>query len=280
MTVHCGATTRAGTPCRRPAGWGTDHVGEGRCKLHGGLNPVKTGRYSRIKRARVRELIDEFKQDPQPLDLTDEVLLLRALLTDFVERYDEMSDGIHRWHASFQQDYLDARLRWLQDVQSQTIPEIHGLHNAVLASIDLLVDLQGRDEALDTVIDQALEVLRGSITASRKKQNQLPRAPDPLEFVNKPRQLLDITAAAGLVDKVGRMVERIEKIRSEGTITLEALDKVLERLGAELVIALREEVPDEDARTQILRLVWDRWYSIRVDPTPPPRGRRGDQLPN
>ena len=45
------------------------------------------------------------------------------------------------------------------------------------------------------------------------------------------------------------MVERIEKIRSEGTITLETLDKVLERLGAELVIALREEVPDEDART-------------------------------
>ena len=32
----CGARTRAGTPCRHPAGWGTDHVGEGRCKLHGG----------------------------------------------------------------------------------------------------------------------------------------------------------------------------------------------------------------------------------------------------
>ena len=33
---YCGAKTRTGTPCRRPAGWGTDHVGEGRCKLHGG----------------------------------------------------------------------------------------------------------------------------------------------------------------------------------------------------------------------------------------------------
>ena len=71
----------------------------------------------------------------KPLDLTEEVPTPpRPCLTDFVERYDEMSDGLHRWHASFQQDYLDARLRWLQDVQNQTTPEIHGLHNAVLAS--------------------------------------------------------------------------------------------------------------------------------------------------
>lgn len=32
----CGAKTRKGTPCLRPAGWGTNHPGEGRCKLHGG----------------------------------------------------------------------------------------------------------------------------------------------------------------------------------------------------------------------------------------------------
>lgn len=35
----CGATTRDGDPCARPAGWGTDHNGEGRCKQHGGASP-------------------------------------------------------------------------------------------------------------------------------------------------------------------------------------------------------------------------------------------------
>ncbi len=35
----CCAKTRAKTPCQLPAGWGTDHVGEGRCKLHGGKTP-------------------------------------------------------------------------------------------------------------------------------------------------------------------------------------------------------------------------------------------------
>jgi hypothetical protein len=35
----CGAKTRGGKPCQRPAGSGTGHVGTGRCKLHGGASP-------------------------------------------------------------------------------------------------------------------------------------------------------------------------------------------------------------------------------------------------
>lgn len=59
MAPHCDATTRAGTPCRRPAGWGTEHPGTGRCKLHGGAstgpkdlrgnkNALKTGEHEAI----------------------------------------------------------------------------------------------------------------------------------------------------------------------------------------------------------------------------------------
>lgn len=39
MHEICGAETRDGGECQRPAGWGTDHVGEGRCKQHGGASP-------------------------------------------------------------------------------------------------------------------------------------------------------------------------------------------------------------------------------------------------
>ena len=36
----CGARTkRSGEPCGHRAGWGTDHPGFGRCKLHGGCSP-------------------------------------------------------------------------------------------------------------------------------------------------------------------------------------------------------------------------------------------------
>lgn len=37
--VVCGAKNRQGKPCTRPAGWGTDHNGVGRCKHHGGATP-------------------------------------------------------------------------------------------------------------------------------------------------------------------------------------------------------------------------------------------------
>lgn len=62
----CGAKTRSGSPCKNPAGFRTDHLGEGRCYLHGGKstgpkdrekqaesqrnnkNAVKTGEYESI----------------------------------------------------------------------------------------------------------------------------------------------------------------------------------------------------------------------------------------
>lgn len=35
----CGAKKRSGGECGKPAGWGTDHNGIGRCKIHGGSTP-------------------------------------------------------------------------------------------------------------------------------------------------------------------------------------------------------------------------------------------------
>lgn len=38
----CGGKTTAGGQCTQAAGWGTDHAGFGRCKLHGGATPNGT----------------------------------------------------------------------------------------------------------------------------------------------------------------------------------------------------------------------------------------------
>ena len=56
MSDLCGARKKNGGTCKRPAGWGTDHAGQGRCKLHGGRagapegnqNAIKHGIYSRV----------------------------------------------------------------------------------------------------------------------------------------------------------------------------------------------------------------------------------------
>src|SRR5262252_841694 len=47
----CGAPTRAGKECRRGAGWGTSHIGIGRCKYHLGNTP--SHRESSIKQEAV-----------------------------------------------------------------------------------------------------------------------------------------------------------------------------------------------------------------------------------
>lgn len=86
----CGANAKQSKkPCKRPAGWGTDHPGEGRCKLHGGsstgprtaqgrlkvaLAHTKHGKYSKLlqnsmdKSKYYREiaesLLQEFELDP------------------------------------------------------------------------------------------------------------------------------------------------------------------------------------------------------------------------
>jgi nucleotide-binding universal stress UspA family protein len=263
----CGAKTKSGRPCQNTAGKKTDHVGEGRCWLHGGATPIKHGRYSVIQRQNIKERIAQFESDADPLNLLPEVLLLRALTADLIDRYDELVEGLHRWHVSFESNYLQARMNWLQDVQAFTRPEINGLHTAVLVAIDNLVEMEGQDDALDLLIDGAKQTLEQAIKPSRVKLGQIPPAPDPLSFVDKPRKLLDISEAANLIDKVGKMVERIEKQKQEGTIKLETLDRVLEQLGVEVVKAVQQHVADPDSRSQILRDVEERWGSIRLEPT-------------
>lgn len=48
---YCGARKHQGEgTCKRPPGWGTDHVGHGRCKLHGG-STVDQGKAARAAKA-------------------------------------------------------------------------------------------------------------------------------------------------------------------------------------------------------------------------------------
>lgn len=65
MAAYCGARKRQGEgTCKRPAGWGTDHFGVGRCKLHGGstrdqsLNAAKEQARAELARIGVAPVTD------------------------------------------------------------------------------------------------------------------------------------------------------------------------------------------------------------------------------
>lgn len=79
--------------CRQTAGWGTDHTGEGRCKLHGGANPTRHGLYSKTKRERLGDRIREAARREEPLDLLEELAVVRALLADYLASRKEPDPG-------------------------------------------------------------------------------------------------------------------------------------------------------------------------------------------
>src|SRR5687768_14069600 len=83
----CNGKRRNGELCKKPAGAGTDHLGEGRCRRHGGLQSKRVvhGWYSQVTHARIREVLVELaKMDMNAMDLIPEANLLRAMTIDYV----------------------------------------------------------------------------------------------------------------------------------------------------------------------------------------------------
>lgn len=103
----CGAKGKqSGLPCRRPAGWGTSHPGNGRCKLHGGCstgpkdatgnkNAVKHGVYETVIRDRLSDtekaVFDAISDDS---NMSQELRILRFKLLRLLEPVErEMAFG-------------------------------------------------------------------------------------------------------------------------------------------------------------------------------------------
>lgn len=74
---------------------------------------------------------------------------------------------------------------------------------------------------------------------------------------SKPRRVMDIADAARLIDSIGKMVERIHKMRQEGAISLETFRRVTEQMG---VIVARHV-----ADTKCLAVIEHDWANIAID---------------
>lgn len=103
----CGATAkRTGEPCEQPAGWGTGHVGEGRCKLHGGASlagpasgQYKTGKYSQYLPKRLKDRYEESLTDQRLMALREEIALTDARQAELVQKLDT-GEGPSAWETA------------------------------------------------------------------------------------------------------------------------------------------------------------------------------------
>lgn len=231
---HCGGRKRQGEgTCTRPAGWGTDHVGVGPCKLHGGNNRVKHGRYSRIKRSALRHLIAEYEADPDPLNILPELAAERALFVDFIQRYDAWRAALLAWHASdlgsnrpMRPDKVAALKRILTDYEAERADEA--------------------GESAEDLPQQERELLADA----REVLAWLAREPE-----GKPREVLDLADAYKIVAEITKIVERIERIRATQAITAATFLRVMNELGA----VVEAHVPDQAIQLRIR----DGWLEVK-----------------
>jgi hypothetical protein len=240
----CGGKTRnpetVNEFCTRPAGWGTDHVGQGRCKLHGGAAVIKSGRYSKIIRTRVAELIKEQEDNPDPLNILPELALARALLIDFVERYDDWRDAILAWHASW-------------NTYRRPIPQELG-------------------EAFGAAIDEYENLLRENVGEPSEKQlADLASARKLIKYMRgeelpvRPREVLDVSAAIAHANTISQIVKREQDARADNAISRKDLVRVQTEMGKAVFKRLTDALEgEEDKALTILKAIRTDWMEIRV----------------
>jgi hypothetical protein len=231
----CDALKRdgSGDRCVQPAGWGTSHVGQGRCRFHGGNNLVRHGRYSTIQRDQIRVLIEKHEQDPDPLNILPELAAARALFEDFIDRYEENTASLLAWHESFSisgRTPLDAE-------------KVESLRRVM--------------EEYEATAERGDELSSGRAADLRDARHVVDAlgAPSP----GKPRQVLDIADAYRIVSEITKIVERIEKIRAADAISRADLY----RLVQEFARVVESHNSDNDPVRRLEKIKND-WLRIRL----------------
>ncbi len=157
------------------------------------------GRYSKVNVDRLKDLIAEMKKDENPLDLSHELALQRALLVDLLNRFEESQEALLGWYESF-------RLQ-------QPIPKEYAKR------FESLVD---EFEARGIETDHQDELVRCARDYLRKSAD--------LEMKERPRQVLDISDAIKQLDMVGKMVDRMHKIQMTDSISKGLFNQLIQNI--------------------------------------------------
>jgi len=145
---YCGArrTKKTGW-CHHRAGWGTIHVGRGRCRLHGGISRVDDGRlkaggrYSEVLPQQLRERYEAFlREGPNLRSVASEVAVQRMLFATFLQpalrkALEEIRNG-----KEFPLGMIDRMMAWLVDISktAMRLARIEGFSTLTQSDIQIL----------------------------------------------------------------------------------------------------------------------------------------------
>jgi hypothetical protein len=223
MTGKCGAKTRVGGSCQQPA------MTNGRCRMHGGKaargianGNFVHGRYSKmLKGTSLGEIYESARNDPELLNLSEEILLVQTRLHQLVGKIPEEDSG-GRWK--------DARTYLEKFKEASARQDEYGWRTA-LAKLDSTISDGGKDSQL---WDEILRTLKNYGDLISKEQ----------------KRRMDMNALVSVDQAVGLLAEVLMSVREyvHDTTALAAIHaKVTEALTKRphLAVAL------ETQRTQV-----------------------------
>lgn len=261
--VYCGAKTRASEKhahCRRPAGWGTDHgpkgrrgkrrPGSGRCKLHGGATPITTGRgtalsrlrYRGVERVELRELIEQFEDDPDPLNIMPELAAARAALVDFLNRFAMNRDALLDWHA-------DWSLKYLPISQENELAFFGLLEEYAVLCGEHGIELSEKQES--------------NLALAKKYVAKLTE--ERLSGRVKPKEVLDPSAAIGLIGEITKIAEREWERREKNAISRTDFFRLMNQMGLATEKIIRRLITDDVEATKVLTELKHDWHTLALN---------------
>lgn len=182
---QCTAKAKStGKRCNNPA-----VKGRTVCRLHGGHagRPIIHGRYSVEHRRSLAEKVQKFLEDPSPGDLTSELALMRALLQDFLGRYEDplpmpVSAIDHAFGMIDQVSKLVERISRILNATALTQVELHYLQVTLIDLLMRYIDDPNKRLAFVSELRKATGISRGnsdgssiSIASSRNRLAELHR---------------------------------------------------------------------------------------------------------
>jgi hypothetical protein len=238
----CGAKKRQGDGvCRHPAGWGTSHPGFGRCKAHGGSTRNGVTHAELLARERALETdvdkpYDELIREKDIADLL-RVLKQRSDITDLSEDL-QLARAITIDFVNRARELETALLRWSaswdRDWQA--------------AALMLIEELQIAQ--LDEDWPRYAELLT--------------KIPDPLRFMDRPKKVVDVSAAVGMFRNIAAIVAQIVQMQQSGSVPVRDVEVLLVEIASATERAIRQQVGDSGTRDRLLEAIERAYAALRI----------------
>jgi hypothetical protein len=237
--VQCKRVKKNGDRCGR---WAS--VGKKVCSSHGAGTkkrvedgtrqmtgrPIVTGRYAdKLRHPAIAALIEQFEQDPDPMNLFSELAASRALFIDYVNRYESYTEALLAWHESW------------------TAPQ--ALTEEDIETLRTTIAIAEEDGASSDLIKEVGKVM-GKLTA--------------VPIVQRPRQVLDVSDSYRILSETTKIAERIKKMEFIDAIAKRDLGRIMQEMAKVLVAVTGKYIPEQATNAAFQEEVSNGWKEIRV----------------